>query len=143
LNGPIWGWTVDTATHALRLVFSGLFDRFPKLNIILGHMGEALPFLLWRIDTRYGELNNFKGLRKTPSEYIKENFVVTISGVFSAEPLLCTLAALGEDHVLFSVDYPFESSLVAAQFMDTVSVPEHVREKINYKNAQRVLKMTS
>jgi 2,3-dihydroxybenzoate decarboxylase len=143
LNGPIWGWTVDTATHALRLVFSGLFDRFPKLNIILGHMGEALPFLLWRIDTRYGELNNFKGLRKTPSQYIKENFVVTISGVFSAEPLLCTLAALGEDHVLFSVDYPFESSLVAAQFMDTVSVPEHVREKINYKNAQRVLKMTS
>jgi 2,3-dihydroxybenzoate decarboxylase len=143
LNGPIWGWTVDTATHALRLVFSGLFDRFPKLNIILGHMGETLPFLLWRIDTRYGELNNFKGLRKRPSQYIKENFVVTISGVFSAEPLLCTLAALGEDHVLFSVDYPFESSLVAAQFMDTVSVPEHVREKINCKNAQRVLKMTS
>jgi 2,3-dihydroxybenzoate decarboxylase len=127
----------------LRLVFSGLFDRLPNLTVILGHMGEALPFLLWRIDTRYGELNNFKGLRKTPSEYIKENFVVTISGVFSAEPLLCALAALGEDHVLFSVDYPFESSLVAAQFMDTISVPEHVREKINCKNAQRVLKMTS
>jgi 2,3-dihydroxybenzoate decarboxylase len=140
LNGPIWGWTVDTATHALRLVFSGLFDRFPKLTIILGHMGEALPFLLWRMDTRYGELNNFRGLRKTPSKYIKENFVVTTSGVFSAEPLLCTLAALGEDHVLFSVDYPFESSLVAAQFMDTVSVPEHVREKINYRNARRVLR---
>jgi len=143
LNGPIWGWTVDTATHALRLVFSGLFDRFPKLNIIVGHMGEALPFMLWRIDTRYGELNNFRNLRRAPSEYIKENFVVTISGVFSAEPLLCTLGALGEDHVLFSVDDPFESSLVAAQFMDTVPVPEHVREKINYKNAQRVLKMTS
>jgi len=141
LNGPIWGWTVDTATHALRLVFSGLFDRFPNLTVILGHMGEALPFLLWRIDTRYGELNNFKGLRKAPSQYIKENFVVTISGVFSAEPLLCTLAALGEDNVLFSVDYPFESSLDAAQFMDSVCLPEHVREKINYKNAQRVLSL--
>jgi 2,3-dihydroxybenzoate decarboxylase len=98
---------------------------------------------LWRIDTRYGELHNFRSLRKAPSEYIRENFVVTISGVFSAEPLLCTLAALGEDHVLFSVDDPFESSLAAAQFMDTVSLPQHVREKINYKNAQRVLKMTS
>jgi 2,3-dihydroxybenzoate decarboxylase len=143
LNGPIWGWTVDTATHALRLIFSGLFDRFPKLTIVLGHMGETLPFLLWRIDTRYRELNNFRNLRKTPSQYIKENFVVTMSGVFSAEPLLCTLAALGEDNVLFSVDYPFESSLVAVQFMDCVSVPEHVREKINFKNAQRVLQMTS
>jgi 2,3-dihydroxybenzoate decarboxylase len=111
--------------------------------VILGHMGETLPFLLWRIDTRYGELNNFRSLRKTPSQYIKENFVVTTSGVFSAEPLLCTLAALGEDHVLFSVDYPFESSLSAAEFMDSVSLTEHVREKINYKNAQRVLKMTS
>ena len=139
LNGPIWGWTVDTATHALRLAFSGLFDRFPNLTVILGHMGETLPFLLWRIDTRYGELNNFRSLRKTPSQYIKENFVVTTSGVFSADPLLCTLAALGEDHVLFSVDYPFESSLMAAQFIDSVSLTEHVREKINYKNAQRVL----
>ena len=105
LNGPIWGWTVDTATHALRLVFSGLFDRFPELTIILGHMGETLPL--------------------------------------SAELLLCTRTALGEDHILFSVDYPFELSLAAAQFMDCVSVPEHVREKINFKNAQRVLKMTS
>jgi 2,3-dihydroxybenzoate decarboxylase len=141
LNGPIWGWTVDTATHALRLVFSGLFDRFPNLTVILGHMGEALPFMLWRIDARYGELNNFRGLRKAPSRYIQENFVVTTSGVFSAEPLLCTLAALGEDNVLFSVDYPFESSIVAAQFLDTVAVSETAREKIGYKNAQRVLRL--
>ena len=141
LNGPIWGWTVDTATHALRLVFSGLFDRFPNLTVILGHMGEALPFLLWRIDARYGELNNFRGLRKTPSRYIQENFVVTTSGVFSAEPLLCTIAALGEDNVLFSVDYPFESSQTAAQFMDAVAVSEAVRQKIGYRNAQRVLRL--
>ena len=142
LNGPIWGWTVDTATHALRLVFSGLFDRFPNLTVILGHMGEALPFLLRRIDTRYGELHNFRNLRRKPSDYIRDNFVVTISGVFSAEPLLCTLAALGEDRVLFSVDYPFESSRDAAHFMDTVAVPDAVREKINLKNAQRVLKLS-
>src|SRR5579863_1200085 len=141
LNGPIWGWTVDTATHALRLVFSGLFDRFPHLTVILGHMGEALPFLLWRIDTCYRMLNNFKGLRKTPSQYIQENFVVTTSGVFSAEPLLCTIAALGENHVLFSVDYPFESSKIAGQFLDTVAISETVREKIGYRNAQRVLRL--
>jgi 2,3-dihydroxybenzoate decarboxylase len=141
LNGPIWGWTVDTATHALRLVFSGLFDRFPHLTVILGHMGEALPFLLWRIDTRYRELNNFRGLRKTPSRYIQENFVVTTSGVFSAEPLLCAIAALGEDNVLFSVDYPFESSIAASRFLDTVAVSETVREKIGCKNAQRVLRL--
>jgi 2,3-dihydroxybenzoate decarboxylase len=141
LNGPIWGWTVDTATHALRLVFSGLFDRFPNLTVILGHMGETLPFLLWRIDTRYGELNNFRSLRRTPSQYIKENFVVTISGVFSAEPLLCTIAALGEENVLFSVDYPFESSKIAGQFLDTVAISETAREKIGYRNAQRVLRL--
>jgi 2,3-dihydroxybenzoate decarboxylase len=141
LIGPLWGWTVDTATHALRLVFSGLFDRFPNLQIILGHMGETLPLLLWRIDTRYSELPNFQKLRKPPSRYIQENFVVTTSGVFSAEPLLCTLAALGEDNVLFSVDYPFESSHAAARFMDTVAIPETTREKISHGNAERVLRI--
>jgi 2,3-dihydroxybenzoate decarboxylase len=141
LIGPIWGWTVDTATHALRMVFAGVFDRLPKLKVILGHMGETLPFLLWRIDTRYAALGNFRNLKRAPSEYIKENFVVTTSGVFSPEPLLCTLAALGEDSVLFSVDYPFESAITGGRFLESVAISETVREKIAYRNAERVLRV--
>ena len=121
LWGPVWSWGVETANHALRLVFSGLFDRFPRARLILGHMGEALPFQLWRLDSRW-EIANRGEMRLSlpPSEYFRRNVFVTTSGVCSAEPLLCALAALGNEHVLFSVDYPFERSDIAAKFIETV-----------------------
>jgi 2,3-dihydroxybenzoate decarboxylase len=141
LGGAMWGWMAETGGHALRLVLSGLFDRLPKLTIILGHMGEALPFLLWRIDSRFGIVKPKIALKKPPSHYIRENFMVTTAGTFAHDPLLCTIAALGDDRVMFSVDYPLEYSDQAAQFIDTAPVSEDVRARICYGNAARILKI--
>ena len=90
----------------MRLVFSGHFDRFPRAKVILGHLGETLPYLLWRFDSR-AKLYGIK-LSREPSDYIKNNIVVTTSGMCSAEPLNCALAALGPSRVMFAADYPFE-----------------------------------
>ncbi len=106
LRRATWEWGFETGSHALRLVFGGLFDRFPGAKVMLGHLGETLPFLLWRFDSR-AKLYSVK-LAKPPSDYIKQNIVVTTSGMCSAEPLNCTLAALGRDRVMFAADYPFE-----------------------------------
>jgi 2,3-dihydroxybenzoate decarboxylase len=140
LTRATWGWTVETATHALRLVFGGVFDRFPKATLVLGHMGETQPFQLWRFDSRaaiYGAK-----LARKPSEYIRQNMFVTISGVFSAAPLHCAIAALGHDRVLFSADYPFESPADAGDFMDTVALDEEVRKDIAFRNAERLLRLS-
>src|SRR6201999_3274510 len=104
LRRATWEWGFETGSHALRLVFSGLFDRFPRAKVMLGHLGETLPFLLLRFGSR-AKLYGIK-LHKPPSGYIKENIIVTTSGMCSAEPLNCTIAALGAEHVMFGADYP-------------------------------------
>ncbi len=143
LSGALWGWTVETGTHALRLLFSGLFDRFPRLSLILGHMGETLPYLLWRLDSRWNIIKQPKKLKKVPSQYIKENFYVTTSGMCSNGPLLCAIQELGEERVMFSVDYPYESSEVAAQFLEQAPITDAIREKICYRNAETLLQPSS
>jgi 2,3-dihydroxybenzoate decarboxylase len=137
LRRATWEWGFETGSHALRLVFSGLFDRFPRAKVMLGHLGETLPFLLWRFDSR-AKLYNIK-LAKEPSDYIKQNIVVTTSGMCSAEPLNCTLAALGHDRVMFGADYPFESAHEAGEFLDHVTLAEPVRQDIASGNAARYL----
>ncbi|MBI2810448.1 MAG: amidohydrolase [Candidatus Melainabacteria bacterium] len=141
LMGPTWGWTVETTTHALRLIVSGLFDRLPNLKIILGHMGEALPFMLWRFDSRWQISRHSKKLNKSLSQYIRDNIIITTSGVCDNAPLLCSIEALGADNVLFSTDYPFESTQIAADFIEKAPLSEDVRKKICYQNAQRLLKL--
>jgi len=137
LRRATWEWGFETGSHALRLVFSGLFDRFPKARVGLGHMGETLPYLLWRFDSR-AKLYGVK-LAKVPSQYIKDNIVVTVSGVYAAEPLRCALDALGRDKVMFAADYPFESAEGAGHFMDTVAISEAERADVAYNNAARLL----
>lgn len=141
LLGPTWGWTVETATHALRLIISGLFDRVPELKIILGHMGEALPFMLWRLDSRWDISKHPLELKKPLSQYIRDHFVVTTSGVCNDAPLICTIQALGEDNVLFSTDYPFEDARIAADFIENAPISEAVRAKICQQNAQRLFNL--
>lgn len=136
LRRSTWEWGFETGSHALRLVFSGLFDRFPKARIALGHMGETLPYLLWRFDSR-AKLYNVK-LAKPPSQYIKDNMVVTVSGVFAAEPLRCAIDALGRDRVMFSADYPFEDAIEAGHWMDTVPIEEGLRADVAYNNAAKL-----
>src|SRR5215472_11993603 len=137
LRRATWEWGFETGSHALRLVFGGLFDRFPRAKLALGHLGETLPYLLWRFDSR-AKLYGIK-LAKPPSVYIKENIAVTTSGMCSAEPLGCALSALGNDRVMFAADYPFESAEEAGHFMDTVTLPETLRADIAWNNAERLL----
>jgi 2,3-dihydroxybenzoate decarboxylase len=139
LRRATWEWGFETGSHALRLVFSGLFDRFPRAKLALGHLGETLPFLLWRFDSR-AKLYGVK-LQKNPSDYIKQNIVMTTSGMCAAEPLDCTLAALGKDRVMFAADYPFEQAAEAGEFLDKTPLAEPVREDIAFRNAVRDLKL--
>jgi 2,3-dihydroxybenzoate decarboxylase len=135
LRRSTWEWGFETGSHALRLVFSGLFDRFPRAKVMLGHLGETLPYLLWRFDSR-SKLYGLK-LGKKPSEYIKQNIAVTTSGMCSAEPLDCSIAALGRERVMFAADYPFEQVEEAAEFIDNVPLSPSLRDDIAFGNAVR------
>jgi 2,3-dihydroxybenzoate decarboxylase len=138
LTRATWEWTFETGSHALRLVFGGVFDRFPKVRLALGHLGETLPYLLWRFDSRaklYGVI-----LPKPPSEYIRENIIVTTSGMLSKEPLMCALDALDRRHVLFATDYPFESCVEAGEFLERAPIDEETRAAICFGNAERRFK---
>jgi 2,3-dihydroxybenzoate decarboxylase len=136
LRRATWEWGFEAGSHALRLIFGGHFDRFPRAKLALGHMGETLPFLLWRFDSR-AKLYGVK-LARLPSEYIRDNILVTTSGMCSAEPLVCTISALGHQHVMFSADYPFESVDVAAEFIDHMHLAENIRSDICFNNAARL-----
>jgi 2,3-dihydroxybenzoate decarboxylase len=144
LIGPMWSWGTDTAAHALRLVFGGVFDDFPEAKLLLGHMGEGLPYVLWRLDSRW-DFHAHHGIelrRGHPSEYLRHNLYVTTSGVCSAAPLLCAVLALGVDHILFGTDYPFEEMATATEFLRTAPVSEADRAKIAHGNAERLLRLS-
>jgi 2,3-dihydroxybenzoate decarboxylase len=130
---------VETGLHALRLIYSGHFDRFPRATLALGRLGETLPYLLGRLDSRA----KFYGVKlgRNPSDYIRDNIVVTISGMFSAEPLLCAIGALGHDRIMFATDYPFEPLDEASEFIDRVALAEDVRADICSGNARRLLRL--
>jgi len=141
LRRATWEWTFETGSHALRIVFGGVFDRFPRARLALGHLGETIPFLLWRFDSRTGPDFYAVKLAKRPSQYVKENVVVATSGMCAAEPLNCTINALGYDRVMFAADYPFESVEEAGHFIDNVPLEEEVRQAICSETAARVLKL--
>lgn len=139
LRRATWEWTLETGSHALRLVFSGIFDRFPGATLILGHLGETLPYLLWRFDSR-AKLYGVK-LGRLPSEYIRDNIAVTISGVNAVEPVMCAVGALGEDRVMFAADYPFETVALASEFIDSAPIDDAIRTKICTTNAAAIFRL--
>jgi len=141
ISGAAWGWGVETASHALRLVFAGVFDRFPRLKIILGHMGEGLPFQRWRFDSRFAVYSHGIKLAKKPSEYIGSNIVITTSGVCSPAALNGAIAEMGAEAVLFSVDYPYESTAIAADFIEQAPMDDATRSLVCHGNAERILKL--
>lgn len=134
-----WGFTIETATAAIRLVLSGAFDRFPRLKVILGHFGETLPFLVWRIDHALSRPGNAPNRFR---ETFCNNFYVTTSGFFSDPALLCCLQALGVDRILFAVDWPFvDSSRLGTQWIERVALSAEDKAKILSGNAARLLRM--
>jgi predicted TIM-barrel fold metal-dependent hydrolase len=134
-----WGFALDTCSHFLRLVFAGVFDRFPRLTIILGHMGEGLPFWLYRADDHTRIAAKRRGLKKGLAEYLTENMVITCSGNFSVPAMVCSVMALGPDNIMFAVDWPYESNRAAVQFLRQLTLDQEVIEKIAYRNAARIL----
>ncbi len=142
LTGALWGWTPETATHVLRIIFAGVFDRYPGAQLIIGHGGETLPYLAWRLDSRTKFLS-FESMKLSnlPSSYLRENISVTTSGLFSTPALRCAIESIGEDRVLFSVDYPFESSKEAGDWFDGLDLPPATLTKIATENARRLLRL--
>ena len=141
--GVTWAVTVETATHALRIIASGVFDAYPKATLILGHLGESLPYLLGRMDEGYGSVPPAKRkLKKMFSEYVRENLLVTTSGLYKPEALLFAMAAMGSDRVLFAADYPFVDPIVSVPLFESTPMSNEDREKIYHLNAERWLKLS-
>jgi 2,3-dihydroxybenzoate decarboxylase len=136
LLGATWSWTAETATHAMRIVLGGVFTRFPDAQLVLGHMGETLPYLLWRIDAQRRRAGDDG---PPPSEVFRRNVSVTTAGLCADAPLLCALAELGDDRVMFSVDYPFEDATAAARWIDAAPLDPHTRERVEHGNAEALL----
>jgi predicted TIM-barrel fold metal-dependent hydrolase len=132
-----WGYAVETGTHVLRLILSGVFDEFPRLRMVIGHMGELLPFALWRADGRLTP--KYPHLKKSVRRYFLEHFSITTAGVFSTPELMCTASVVGFDNMLFSVDYPFESNLQATKWFAELQIADSDRAKLAHLNAERVL----
>lgn len=141
LDSAQWGYGIETSTHAVRMIVSGVFDRFPKLKICLGHMGEAVHFWLWRLDYMNKNAQNRGAapkLKLKPSEYFKRNFVITTSGQESHLALDFSIKALGVENVLWAIDYPYQPSAPAVAFIDSAPISDAEKELVYHGNAERV-----
>ena len=151
-----WGWQVETGTHLLRLIASGVFDRFPTLKIIVGHMGELIPFGLNRINaaltmgnwllgsqSKGAEFAELRCMQKSVSYYMRANVFITTSGAFDQAALNCAIAELGIDNILFSVDDPFGDNFEGVDFLNKAQLSDEDKEKLAHKNAERILKLSS
>jgi predicted TIM-barrel fold metal-dependent hydrolase len=134
-----WGWHTETGLHCLRLIVAGVFDRFPGLQVIIGHMGEDLPYSLARANAVLSQASG--RLKRSVAEAFHANFHVTTSGYFTTPPFLCALMVVGADRLMFSVDYPFSSTATGRAFLDALPISPGDREKIAHANAARLLKL--
>jgi len=143
LMGPTWAFAQETAVHALRLMGSGLFDEHPALRIIVGHMGEGLPFMMWRIDNRNAWVKVEKNYpaKRPIADYFNENFYITTSGNFRTQSLIDAMLEIGADRILFSTDWPFENIDHAANWFDSATISEADRLKIGRTNAVSLFKL--
>ncbi|OIN78697.1 amidohydrolase family protein [Mycobacterium malmoense] len=142
LYGATWSWAAEVGGHALRILFGGVFDRHPGATLILGHMGEFLPFQRSRLDSRYATVAieaTTAPLQRPPSAYLGTNIVFTNSGVFSPAVMLGAVLEVGADAIMFSVDYPYESSYEAVDGFERTTLSAADREKIAHGNAERLL----
>jgi 5-carboxyvanillate decarboxylase len=143
IEGAIWGYAVEAGTHAVRLMLSGVLDRFPRLRIVLGHMGEALPFWMWRLDfmgapgARAGRGNQLK-----PSEYLRRNFAITTSGVEDPLVLRFCIEKLGVDRIMWAIDYPYQPTGPAVAFLESAPLSDAERDQVAYRNAERIFRIT-
>lgn len=140
LSANGWGWHSEVAIHSLRMILAGVFDRFPNLQIIIGHMGEMIPFMLDRINNTLGQAA--RNLHYRVPEYFLRNFFVTTSGFFTDPPLLLTMEVMGADRIIFSVDYPYSTNEQGRRFLDNIAISPQDKEKISYLNVEKLLKLS-
>jgi 2,3-dihydroxybenzoate decarboxylase len=141
LLSAAWAYGVETSTHALRLITSGLFDRYPGVNVILGHLGETLPFGIWRVQHIINRRGMCQDLDKNVASYLADNFFITTSGNFRTQALLNTMLEISSDRILFSTDYPYESAEEAATWFDNCPISEPDRVRIGRENAARLFNL--
>jgi 2,3-dihydroxybenzoate decarboxylase len=147
LDGAIYGFGVETGLHALRLITAGVFDRFPKLQMIIGHMGEALPFWAYRLDYMHQatvlskRYDSIKPLLKKPSDYLKENFFITNSGVAWEPAIKFTQSVIGVDRVMYAMDYPYQYAIEEVGVMDRMDMSAEDKKKFFQTNAEAVFKI--
>jgi 2,3-dihydroxybenzoate decarboxylase len=144
LVGSAWGFAYETSSHAVRLMLSGLFDEHPGLKVILGHMGEGLPFMLPRMQHRLDEQREGERgakAKRRPSYYFSNNFYITTSGHFHTKPLLEGIEQIGVERVLFSVDYPYEQMDVAGRWFDDIRLDNVTKSKVGRENANRLFSL--
>jgi 2,3-dihydroxybenzoate decarboxylase len=145
MPGAIWGYQAEAGLHAMRLILSGTLDRHPGLTIVLGHLGEGIPYWLRRIDNRHafaartvGAATPMPDLSLTPSEYFRRNFVITTSGIDDPDVLGLALRAVGEDRIMFAIDAPYEDPAAAVAFLRDAPLTEDQRTAIGHRTAERV-----
>ncbi|MCX8177993.1 MAG: amidohydrolase family protein [Candidatus Bathyarchaeota archaeon] len=145
LSGPAFGFAFETALCAMRLILSGVFDKYPGLKLVLGHLGETMPFMLNRIDFPFIQpwvSPNLKiKLSKRPSEYFRNNFLICTSGEFQDYALTCALQAMGDSRVLFASDYPYEETKAAVERVKRLPIEEESKKRIFSLNAKRLLNL--
>jgi 2,3-dihydroxybenzoate decarboxylase len=149
LDGAIYGFGVETGLHALRIITAGVFDRFPKLQIIIGHMGEALPFWAYRLDYMHratvasNRYPSVKPIQRKPSEYLRENFYITNSGVAWEPAIQFTQSVVGVDRVLYAMDYPYQYAPEEVTMMDNMQMSAEDKKKFFQTNAEKVFGIAS
>lgn len=134
-----WGWHYETALHAMRLAVSGTLDNYPRLNLIIGHMGEALPFMLTRCEHEFG--TDLSYLSRPLTKIITDQVYITTAGLFTNPPFLVALQTFGIDRLMFSVDYPYSSNAMGRRFLDNVPLSPTDLAKLAHGNADRLLKL--
>lgn len=147
MMGALWGFGADASLHVVRMILGGVFDTFPTLKIVLGHLGEGLAFWLGRLDNRYSNIKRRglspqgKPLQRLPSEYFASNFHITTSGMMTAAPLDFCLTMFGEDRIMFAIDYPYEQTGEAVDFIRSTPLSPEARRKISHANAEALFRI--
>lgn len=142
LEHAIWGYQAETGLHALRMIVGGVFDAVPKLKVVLGHMGEAIPYWLFRLDYMWCtvaiKMEGRTTLKRKPSEYFRDNFMITTSGMNWNPTLKFCIEVLSADNIMWAIDYPYQTSPDAVAFMNKAPISDADKHKIFHKNAERV-----
>jgi predicted TIM-barrel fold metal-dependent hydrolase len=138
---PGWGFAVDTSIHFLRILFAGVFDAYPKLQFIMGHLGEGLPFAMHRLNDHTHLVARRRGLTKTPLDYIRDHLYVATSGNWYEPAFVCTLMAIGAERILWAIDWPYEANHIGMAFWNQLRLSDGDREKIAHGNAERLLRL--